>query len=96
MKVFYQTDPNNGSNNWVVSGTMTSSGSPILCNDPHLELSFPSIWYEIQLTTPNFNVYGVSFPGAPSVIIGFNDHIAWGCNKFTERCEGLLRNTVQR
>jgi len=71
-------DPNNGSNNWVVGGKKTASGAPILCNDPHLELSFPSIWYEMQLTTPNMNVYGVTFPGSPSVIIGFNDHIAWG------------------
>ena len=73
-----QPDPNNGSNNWAVSGRKTRSGAPILCNDPHLELSFPSIWYEMQLTTPNMNVYGVSFPGAPNIIIGFNDYISWG------------------
>jgi penicillin amidase len=78
VETFTRQDPNNGSNNWVVSGSKTKSGSPILCNDPHLELSFPSIWYEIQLTTPSMNVYGASFPGSPSVIIGFNDHIAWG------------------
>ena len=71
-------DINNGSNNWVVAGSKTSSGSPILCNDPHLELSLPSIWYEIQLVGPNSNVYGVSLPGSPYVIIGFNDSIAWG------------------
>ena len=71
-------DINNGSNNWVVAGTKTQSGAPILSNDPHLELSLPSIWYEIQLKTPNSNVYGVSLPGSPFVIIGFNDSIAWG------------------
>jgi penicillin G amidase len=71
-------NPDNGSNNWVVSGAKTKSGAPILCNDPHLELSFPSIWYEMQITTPNVNAYGVTFPGAPNVIIGFNDSIAWG------------------
>jgi len=71
-------DPTNGSNNWVVGGSKTASGAPILCNDPHLELSFPSIWYEMQLVTPNMNVYGATFPGSPSVIIGFNDHISWG------------------
>lgn len=71
-------NPNNGSNNWVVSGKKTQSGAPILCNDPHLELSFPSIWYEMQITTPNVNVYGATFPGSPNVIIGFNDNIAWG------------------
>ena len=71
-------DRNNGSNNWAVNGSKTKSGAPILCNDPHLTLSLPSIWYEIQLSTPTMNVYGASFPGSPSVIIGFNDHIAFG------------------
>ncbi|MBX3257783.1 MAG: penicillin acylase family protein [Chitinophagaceae bacterium] len=71
-------DKNNGSNNWAVSGAKTQSGSPILCNDPHLTLSLPSVWYELQLLTPSMNVYGVSFPGAPGVIIGFNENIAFG------------------
>ncbi|RZM21561.1 MAG: penicillin acylase family protein [Pedobacter sp.] len=71
-------DRDNGSNNWVVAGTNTASGAPILCNDPHLELSLPSIWYEVQLSTPTSNAYGVSLPGSPFVIIGFNDSIAWG------------------
>jgi penicillin amidase len=71
-------DRNNGSNNWAVSGERTQSGAPILCNDPHLTLSLPSIWYEMQITTPTMNVYGATFPGSPSVIIGFNDQIAFG------------------
>lgn len=77
-KEISKPDINNGSNNWVVAGSKTQSGAPILCNDPHLELSLPSIWYEIQLVTPNSNTYGVSLPGSPFVIIGFNDSIAWG------------------
>ncbi|TXH20052.1 MAG: penicillin acylase family protein [Chitinophagaceae bacterium] len=71
-------NPNNGSNNWVVAGSKTKSGVPILCNDPHLEMSLPSIWYEMQLTTPNSNAYGVSIPGSPYIIIGLNDSISWG------------------
>lgn len=67
-----------GSNNWAVSGSRTLTGKPILCNDPHLALNLPSIWYEMQLTAPGVNVYGVSLPGAPGVLIGFNDNIAWG------------------
>lgn len=67
-----------GSNNWVVSGTKTATGSPILCNDPHLNLSLPSIWFAIHLNAPGMNVMGSSLPGAPGVIIGFNDSIAWG------------------
>ncbi|MFN5376138.1 MAG: penicillin acylase family protein [Chitinophagaceae bacterium] len=74
----YKPDPANGSNNWVVSGSKTKSGKPILANDPHLSLTLPSIWYEIQLTTPTFNSYGVSFPGIPGVVIGYNDSIAFG------------------
>lgn len=71
-------DRENGSNNWAVSGKKTKSGAPILCNDPHLGLNLPSLWYEVQLSTPQFNAYGVSFPGAPGVIIGFNDSCAFG------------------
>lgn len=67
-----------GSNNWAVSGSKTVSGKPILCNDPHLTLNLPSIWFEIQIKTPEFNVYGASLPGAPGVISGFNENIAWG------------------
>ena len=71
-------DPDNGSNNWAVAGIKTKSGAPILCNDPHLDLTFPSIWYEMQLNSPDVNAYGATFPGSPNVIIGFNDNIAWG------------------
>ena len=71
-------DPNNGSNNWAVNGTKTKSGYPILCNDPHLGLNLPSLWYEMQITTPTYNAYGVTFPGAPFIIIGFNDSCAFG------------------
>ncbi|MES2619448.1 MAG: penicillin acylase family protein [Bacteroidota bacterium] len=67
-----------GSNNWAVSGSKTKSGKPILCNDPHLKLSLPSIWYEMHLVSPNMNVYGATLPGSPAVIIGFNDSISWG------------------
>ena len=67
-----------GSNNWALSGSKTASGFPILANDPHLELTLPSIWYQVQLHAPGVNVYGVSLPGAPGVVIGFNQKIAWG------------------
>ncbi len=67
-----------GSNNWAISGKHTASGAPILCNDPHLGLNLPSLWFEIQLTAPGVNAYGASLPGAPGVVIGFNDSISWG------------------
>lgn len=67
-----------GSNNWVVSGAHTATGKPLLANDTHLELSLPSIWYQIHVTAPGWNVKGFTLPGAPMVIIGHNDRIAWG------------------
>ncbi len=71
-------DKENGSNNWAIAPSKTAGGNAILCNDPHLGLNLPSIWYEMQITTPSFNAYGVSFPGAPNIVIGFNDSIAFG------------------
>ncbi|MES2279673.1 MAG: penicillin acylase family protein [Bacteroidota bacterium] len=67
-----------GSNNWVVAGSKSASGYPILANDPHLNLTFPSIWYQIQLSAPGINTNGVSIPGTPCVIIGYNNNISWG------------------
>ncbi len=80
VNILKTDQPNDGigSNNWAVSGSKTKSGAPILCNDPHLDLNFPSIWYELQMHPPSFNAYGVSFPGIPGVVIGFNDSIAFG------------------
>ncbi len=71
-------DPAIGSNNWAVSAQKSASGYPILANDPHLTLSLPSIWYQMQIVTPTMNVYGATMPGAPGVIIGFNKRVAWG------------------
>ena len=70
-------NPANGSNNWAIAGSKTASGRPILCGDPHLGLNLPSLWYEMQLHTPQWNTYGATFPGAPAIAIGFNDSIAW-------------------
>ncbi|TYP93322.1 penicillin amidase [Fodinibius salinus] len=74
----FQPDPQNGSNNWAVSGSKTANGYPILSNDPHLNMTLPSIWYAVQLHSPDQNVMGVSLPGAPAIIIGFNEDAAWG------------------
>jgi penicillin G amidase len=67
-----------GSNNWAISNKKTASGSTILSNDPHLGLSLPSIWIQEHIVTPQTNAYGVSFPGFPGIMIGFNENIAWG------------------
>ncbi len=73
-----------GSNSWVVSGALTTSGKPILANDPHLAIQMPSIWYQLGLHCRQktdacpYEVAGFSFAGVPGVIIGHNDRIAWG------------------
>lgn len=67
-----------GSNAWVVSGAHSATGKPILANDPHLEFSFPSTWYQVHLKAGNLDVTGVSLPGVPGVVIGHNRRIAWG------------------
>jgi len=73
-----------GSNSWALSGELTSTGTPILANDPHLSIQMPSIWYQVNLhCVPKnsdcpFDVGGFSFAGVPGVIIGHNDKIAWG------------------
>ena len=71
-------DPYNGSNNFAISGKRTKNGNPILGSQPDLSLNLPSIWYAVHLNSPTVNTMGVSIPGAPGVIIGFNDSIAWG------------------
>ncbi|WP_077619176.1 penicillin acylase family protein [Bacillus sinesaloumensis] len=68
----------NGSNNWVISGEKSASGKPILADDPHLGLATPSIWYETHLQNDEVNVSGVIFAGVPGIILGRNEHIAWG------------------
>lgn len=67
-----------GSNNWVVSGARSETGQPLLANDPHLGLSAPALWYFARLTSPSGTVIGATLPGVPGVVLGRNDHIAWG------------------
>jgi len=73
----------NGSNNWLLGGSMTASGKPILANDPHLDLSNPTLWYLVEIDakthgTGAHHVTGVSLPGIPGVLLGHNEDIAWG------------------
>jgi penicillin amidase len=69
----------NGSNNWVVSSAKTADKKVYLANDPHLDLNLPAIWYLCHLQSGDgIKVFGASSPGAPSILIGFNQHIAWG------------------
>jgi penicillin amidase len=67
-----------GSNNWAVSPQKSQSGTPMLCNDPHLSTTLPSLWYQVHMVSPNYDVAGVTLPGTPCVLIGKNQYIAWG------------------
>ncbi|HEV7912691.1 MAG TPA: penicillin acylase family protein, partial [Albitalea sp.] len=67
-----------GSNNWVVAGSHTASGKPLLANDPHLKLSAPALWYFARLEAPGLKVAGATLPALPGVILGQNEHVAWG------------------
>ncbi|NYF81175.1 penicillin acylase family protein [Granulicella arctica] len=86
-----------GSNDWVVSGARTASGKPLLSNDMHLSHGVPGIWYEADLKAPTptgeFHVAGVSLPGTPFIIVGHNDHIAWG---FTNLGADVQDLTIER
>jgi penicillin G amidase len=68
----------NGSNDWVVSGAHTVTGKPLLSNDMHLGHQMPNLWYEAHLKSGGLDVAGVTLPGMPYVIVGHNQHVAWG------------------
>lgn len=80
---YIEPDKGNGSNNWAVSGKKSTTGFPIVANDTHLTYRLPNLWYEIQLVSPNQNVYGVSIPGAPGITLGFNKSLAWAVTNAT-------------
>jgi len=67
-----------GSNAWAVSGAHTADGKPMLANDTHLAYSIPDIWYLADLKAPGLHVAGATVPGLPGIVIGHNEHIAWG------------------
>lgn len=81
-----------GSNNWVVDGTMTASGKPLLANDPHLDAQIPSLWYLAHLSAADgYEVIGATLPGAPAVVIGRNKDIAWGETNVMADVQDLYR-----
>ncbi len=83
-----------GSNGWAVAANRMTTKAPALCNDMHLGLQLPGIWYTVHLVAgtgiQQFNVSGVSLPGAPLVIVGHNAHIAWGMTLAFTDCEDLF------
>ena len=86
-------EPAPGSNNWVVSGTHTVSGKPLLSNDMHLGHQMPNLWYEAHLRSGTFDVAGVTLPGMPFVIVGHNQRTAWGFTNVEPTVQDLFAET---
>jgi penicillin G amidase len=85
-----------GSNAWVISGSRTVTGKPILANDPHLGLGAPIFWYLARIVTPDGWVKGATVPGAPIIFLGENDHAAWGFTAALSDVQDLYIETVDR
>lgn len=81
------------SNNWVISGKLTADGKPLLANDPHLAATAPGIWYMAHLNTPSMRVAGVTFPGVPGIVLGHNEHFAWGATNVGPDVQDLYLET---
>jgi penicillin amidase len=79
-----------GSNAWSVAGAKSDTGAAYLCNDMHLPLGAPALWYGIHLIAGKLNVTGASLPGLPLVLVGHNAHIAWGMTLAFTDCEDLF------
>src|SRR6185295_2904392 len=80
-----------GSNNWVVDGTLTASGKPLLANDPHLSAHVPSTWYLAHVSGGDFEMIGATLPGTPAVALGRNRFIAWGATNVAADVQDLYR-----
>jgi penicillin amidase len=85
-----------GSNNWVVDGSRSASGHPLLANDPHLGVQNPSIWYAVQLhaADDSFDAEGVTFAGAPGIVVGHNRDIVWGVTNLGPDTQDLFVETL--
>ncbi len=94
-QVMPKPNPDNGSNNWAVGPDKSYSGNPILANDPHLGLNLPSIWYVMQLSTPEKNTFGATLPGALGIVIGFNNDISWGVTNATRDVKDWYKITFK-
>lgn len=84
-----------GSNNWVVAGSHTTTGAPLLANDPHLKLSSPALWYFARLEAPGLKVAGATLPGLPVVVLGQNEQIAWGATNTAPDVQDLYVEQIK-
>jgi penicillin amidase len=85
-----------GSNNWVLSGSRTATGKPLLANDMHLLMSIPAIWYENHLSCADLQLSGITFPGVPGIVAGHNGHVAWGFTNGFPDVQDLYMEHIRR
>src|SRR5262249_52843138 len=85
-----------GSNNWVVDGTLSATGRPMLANDPHLSSKTPSTWYLAHVSAGDFDMIGATLPGTPAVAIGRNRYIAWGETNVAADVEDWFRERLDQ
>jgi penicillin G amidase len=78
------------SNVWAVRGSRTADGGALLANDPHLGPSMPAIWYELELIAPGLHAAGLALPGVPMVLLGHNEHLAWGMTTVTADTQDVV------
>jgi penicillin amidase len=83
-----------GSNNWVVDGSLTATGAPMLANDPHLSTQIPSIWYLAHVSAGDFEIVGATLPGTPAVALGRNRYMAWGATNVAADVQDLYRERL--
>ena len=83
-----------GSNNWVVDGKRTTTGKPLLANDPHLSARVPSIWYLAHVSGGDYDAIGATIPGTPAMVLGRNRFIAWGATNVAADVEDLYREKI--
>ncbi|CAG0990940.1 hypothetical protein GPROT1_03003, partial [Gammaproteobacteria bacterium] len=90
-----EPSPSFASNNWAVAPSRTAAGRALLAGDPHLDMTLPSLWYEAHLVVPGvLDVYGVTIPGAPGIVIGFTRDLAWTFTNTGADVLDLYRETV--
>jgi penicillin amidase len=83
-----------GSNNWVVAGSRTTTGRPLLANDPHLATQAPAVWYVAHISGGPLDVVGATLPGAPAVVIGHNQRVAWGVTNMMSDVQDLFAEQI--
>ena len=85
-----------GSNNWVLAGSHTTTGTPLLANDPHLKLTTPALWHFARLEAPGIKIAGATMPGLPLVVLGQNEHVAWGFTNTGPTCRTSTSSACTR